>query len=79
MKKTIIMKEIFEAADLKELEGFTIQSVTNPNEDVIMLSLMNTEGKKQKFLYHLKKHIAAVFLTICKRVKLSLKYTISII
>ena len=50
MKKTIVMKEVFEAADLKELEGFTIQSVTNPNEDLIMLSLTNTEGKKAEIL-----------------------------
>lgn len=41
----IIMKRVFKAEDLKELEGFTIQSVTDLDRNSIILHLAIEEGK----------------------------------
>ena len=42
----IIMKRVFKAEDLKELEGSTIQNVTDLDENSIILHLTTREGKK---------------------------------
>lgn len=46
----IIMKRVFKAADLTELEGFTIQSVTDLDGNSIILHLTTKEGKKAEIL-----------------------------
>ena len=46
----IIMKRIFKAENLKELEGFTIQSVTDLDGNSIILHLTTREGKKAEIL-----------------------------
>lgn len=46
----IIMKRVFKAEDLKELEGSTIQNATDLDENSIILHLTTREGKKAEIL-----------------------------